>query len=105
MPLQKAITKVNKPCTHCFKSLGINSRMIIYTYLKSCESANVTQITEQVKLKQPTVSYHLQQMEDQGLLVSLKKGKEVLYSLNLTCPSYKKDCVLKNLELETYVYN
>lgn len=77
--------------------------MIIYSFLKSCSSANVTQITAEVKLKQPTVSYHLQQMEEQGLLTSVKKGKEVLYSLNMTCPSYKKECVLKHVELEKYV--
>ncbi len=103
MPLQKAITKVNQPCTHCFKSLGINSRMIIYSYLKGCKEANVTQITAEVKLKQPTVSYHLQQMEEQGLLVRAKRGKEAIYSLNLLCPAYNKECVLKYLELENYV--
>jgi predicted transcriptional regulator len=103
VPLQKAISKVNQPCTHCFKSLGITSRMIIYTYLKSCNEANVTQITAEVNLKQPTVSYHLHQMEEQGLLVRAKKGKEVLYSINLLCPAYNRECVLKHIELEKYV--
>ena len=51
--------------------------------------------------------YDKQKREDikKVFFKSKKKGKEVQYSLNLTCPSYKKDCVLKNLELETYVYN
>jgi DNA-binding transcriptional ArsR family regulator len=103
VPLQKAITKVNLPCIHCFRSLGINSRMIIYSYLKGCREANVTQITSQVRLKQPTVSYHLQQMQEQGLLVRTKRGKEVIYSLNLLCSAYNKECVLKHVELENYV--
>jgi predicted transcriptional regulator len=77
--------------------------MIIYSYLKGCREANVTQITSQVRLKQPTVSYHLQQMQEQGLLVRTKRGKEVIYSLNLLCSAYNKECVLKHVELENYV--
>lgn len=88
-----------KPCTSCFKSLGIDSRMDIYSFLKKMGSASVTTITSRVKLTQPTVSYHLHQMQTQGLLTSVKRGKEVLYSINFACPVYKKECVLKHVNL------
>ncbi len=88
-----------KPCTSCFKSLGIDSRMDIYSFLKKMGSSSVSTITARVKLTQPTVSYHLHQMQTQGLLTSVKRGKEVLYSINFSCPVYKKECVLKHVNL------
>ncbi len=94
---QKVIGHPTKICRECFKSLGIESRMEIYAYLKNNEEATVNQITAHVGLRQPTISYHLHMMQDQGLLKSRKKGKEVHFSISPVCSTNNKECVLNNL--------
>lgn len=46
----------------------------------------VSELTEIMKLQQPTVSYHLRQMEKEGLLLSRKEGRKVYYSVKMQCP-------------------
>ena len=95
---EKQTTKVVK-CTHCFKSVSVPSRMVIYNFLnKNKSEATVGEIVEQVKLTQPTVSYHLKEMKHSGLLKCTKKGKEVYYTINRSCPHHNKECVLHGLE-------
>ena len=73
-------------CSKCFRSLGVPSRMKMYIYLQNNNIATVSQIVEVVALKQPTVSYHLKEMENTGLLISKKVGKEVYYQIGGQCP-------------------
>ena len=79
-------------CANCFRSLSVPSRMKIYLYLQEKKSAGVSEIVEVVQLKQPTVSYHLKDMESQGLLSSKKLGKEVYYQIGTGC----NNCILKH---------
>jgi DNA-binding transcriptional ArsR family regulator len=46
----------------------------------------VGEITKKLKLRQPTVSYHLKMTEKEGLVSSRKKGREVYYKIALVCP-------------------
>ena len=87
-------------CTHCFKSVSVPSRMTIYNFLNADEKeATVGEIVEHVGLTQPTVSYHLKEMKHSGLLNSKKVGKEVIYSINRSCPHHNEhECVLHNLK-------
>lgn len=85
-------------CTKCFGSLGIDSRMKIYKFLKETGKSTVSDVVAIVGLTQPTVSYHLKAMKGAGLLVSSKKGKEVFYSVNDNCPSNSVGCILANLK-------
>jgi DNA-binding transcriptional ArsR family regulator len=39
-----------------------------------------------MKLRQPTVSYHLAEMKKEGLLASRKEGREVHYRVKMLCP-------------------
>ncbi len=43
------------------------------------------EITQKLKLRQPTVSYHLKKMKKEGLVSSRKKGREVYYRVKLIC--------------------
>jgi len=79
-------------CANCFRSLGVPSRMKIYTYLQEKKTASVSELVNVVALKQPTVSYHLKEMEATGLLTSKKVGKEVYYQVGSGC----KNCILKH---------
>ena len=94
---KKVNTTVVK-CTHCFKSVSVPARMVIYNYLKKKGHATVGEIVGQVSLTQPTVSYHLKEMKHSGLLRSKKVGKEVHYALNVECPHIEQKCILEGLE-------
>lgn len=84
----------NCNCKGCFGSLGIDSRYKIYETLKVSDAKSVSEIAKIVGLKQPTVTYHLKQMEENGLLKSFKKGHFVFYEINETCPQTLKNCIL-----------
>ena len=62
------------------------SRRKIFEFLYLKGDKTVGEITKKLKLKQPTVSYHLKMMEKEGLLKAKKKGREVFYQIKLTCP-------------------
>lgn len=62
------------------------SKRKIYEYLSMAGEKTVTELTVMMKLKQPTVSYHLKQMEKEGLLGSRKDGRKVYYSIKISCP-------------------
>jgi DNA-binding transcriptional ArsR family regulator len=81
-------------CSNCFHSLGVPSRMKIYMHLQNTAKATVSELVEVVALKQPTVSYHLKEMEENGLVTSKKSGKEVYYQVAKGCTN----CVLKHEE-------
>ena len=68
--------------------------MKIFEYLAKVGSDSVSHIVGVVKLTQPTVSYHLKEMERSGLLKSRKAGKEVFYSVSHSCPYDNTSCVL-----------
>ncbi|RJR27102.1 ArsR family transcriptional regulator [candidate division WWE3 bacterium] len=72
--------------------------MEIYRFLKDNGKSNVSSIVGAFKLTQPTISYHLKEMRDSGILISKKVGKEVYYSLSGHCPSFSQDCVLNSIE-------
>lgn len=72
--------------------------MKIYTFLKNSGSSTVSAIVDVVKLTQPTVSYHLKEMRDSGLLLSEKKGKEVYYAISGACPTNSGACVLTKVD-------
>ena len=72
--------------------------MEIYRFLKEHGKNNVSTIVGAFNLTQPTISYHLKEMRDSGILISKKVGKEVYYTLSGRCPSYNQDCVLNQVE-------
>lgn len=80
-------------CTNCFKVLGVPSRMRLYMYLKGKQDkSSVSELVGISGLTQPTVSYHLKEMEHVGILTSNKVGKEVYYKVGGGCES----CLLRN---------
>ncbi|OGC51846.1 hypothetical protein A2982_03925 [candidate division WWE3 bacterium RIFCSPLOWO2_01_FULL_39_13] len=81
-------------CSECFKNLGVASRAEIYNFIKSSLKASVSEVTRYVKLRQPTVSYHLKEMTESGLLCRQKNGRQVVYSINTICPHSKTKCIV-----------
>ena len=104
MQVSKNITNQNSSvqpeggCVTCFSALGIPSRMHIYKFLRHKKKATVNEIVEEVKLTQPTVSYHLSEMKHAGILSATKHGKEVIYEINKDCSFYNSECVLHGIK-------
>lgn len=65
-----------------FRAVSDSHRQKILTHLKKYDSLNATNIIKHVKLSQPTTSHHLSLLKQAGLITSMRKGKEVIYSLN-----------------------
>lgn len=86
------------PCVNCFAGLAVEARMQIYKFLKNNKEATVMQLVSLVGLTQPTVSYHLKEMKELGLLNRTKRGKEVLYSVNPHCTTFDIPCVLSGIK-------
>jgi len=73
-------------CPFAVPQMADASKRKIYEYLFSEGEKTVAEITKKLKLRQPTVSYHLGIMKEEGLLKSKKKGREVYYDIKMTCP-------------------
>ncbi len=86
-------------CTHCFKALGVPTKIELYSFIKEKGRVNVKALVDFIHLTQPTVSHHLHELEGNGLLKSEKVGKEVYFEVNHNCPVNKHECVLRDLRL------
>lgn len=73
-------------CPFAIPQMADPSRRKIFEYLYLEGNKTVGEITKKLKLRQPTVSYHLKMMEKEGLLKAKKKGREVFYQIKLMCP-------------------
>lgn len=73
-------------CPFAVPQMADPSRREIYAFLFSGGEKTVGQITKKLKLRQPTVSYHLKMMAKEGLLSSKKKGREVHFKVKMVCP-------------------
>lgn len=70
-------------CPDCFKVVGVRSRYKLVCLLgKRVQGATVTQLTELLKLKQPTVTHHLNVLKSVEAVSVTENGRERLYRLN-----------------------
>ena len=72
-------------CPLAMPQMADPSKRKIYEFLSMTGEKTVSELTAIMKLKQPTVSYHLRQMEKGGLLTSRKEGRKVYYSVKMGC--------------------
>lgn len=84
-------------CSHCFSNLAVDSRMKIFLFLKENGSKIVSEVVKETSLSQPTISYHLKNMEKSGLLSKKRIGKEIYYEVNNNCPESHEICVFKQM--------
>ncbi len=84
-------------CSHCFSNLAVDSRMKIFLFLKENGSKIVSEVVKETSLSQPTISYHLKNMEKSGLLSKKRIGKEIYYEVNNSCPESHEICVFKQM--------
>ena len=65
-----------------FKAMGDETRLKILTMLTSGKRTCACKILEAFHFTQPTLSYHMKQLTDSGLVDAEKDGKWVYYSIN-----------------------
>jgi len=63
------------------QELGDTTRLRVFLSLLGAKK-NVSQITAELELAQPQVSYHLRRLKDVGLAVEEKEGRWVWYQAN-----------------------
>jgi predicted transcriptional regulator len=70
-------------CPDCFKVVGERSRYNMVCMLgKSGEGMTVNELTKQTKLRQPTVTHHLQVLHSVNAVAIEPRGRERIYKLN-----------------------
>lgn len=70
-------------CPDCFKVVGVKSRYKLVCFLgKKSSGASVTELTNTLGLKQPTVTHHLNTLKSVGAVSVVDKGRERIYTLD-----------------------
>lgn len=79
-------------CPDCFKVVGDKSRYNMVCMLgKAKEGMTVSELTEQIKLTQPTVTHHLNVLRSVDAVESENRGRERVYKLNREAHCFE-DC-------------
>lgn len=73
-------------CPFAAPSLSDPSRRRLYEILLEEKGLTVSQLARKLKLRQPTVSYHLKKMAQEGLVKAEKKGRKAYYRARKVCP-------------------
>ena len=77
------MTKTEELCPECFKVVGSPSRYRVVTFLgRSPKGATVTDITNELKLSQPTITHHLQVLKSADAVFVETQGQKRIYTLN-----------------------
>lgn len=71
-------------CCDFFKAVADPARVKIMMLLAKREMF-VSEICQHFKMKQPSISHHLNILKKAGIVKDRKEGKEVYYSLNTCC--------------------
>lgn len=73
-------------CPLAMPQMNDPSKRKLYEVLSMSGEKTVSELTGMMKLKQPTVTHHLREMEKEGLLGSRKEGRKVYYFVKMSCP-------------------
>lgn len=73
-------------CVGCFKVLSIKARYKIFDYLKGHPvKVTVSELVKLTQLRQPTVTFHINQLSKAGLVKKERSGREVFCTLRNGC--------------------
>jgi predicted transcriptional regulator len=79
----KTVLGEEELCPDCFKVVGEKSRYnLVCTLGKNAEGMTVGELTETMKLRQPTVTHHLQVLRSVDAVEMEPRGRERVYKLN-----------------------
>jgi DNA-binding transcriptional ArsR family regulator len=71
-----------KTAIHALSALGQDHRLAAYRFLvrKGCTGATVGEIRTSIGLPAATLSHHLSQLRDAGLVVTQREGRSIRYT-------------------------
>lgn len=79
----KNVMSEEELCPDCFKVVGERSRYSLVCMLgKSKEGMTVTNLTEKMSLKQPTITHHLKALQSVNAVTSVQKGRKKFFMIN-----------------------
>ncbi len=67
-----------------FKALNDKTRREILELLRKADEQTASEIAEAFQISKPSISHHLDLLKQAKLVVSVKKGQFIYYSLNTT---------------------
>jgi DNA-binding transcriptional ArsR family regulator len=86
------VSREEELCPTCFKAVGVESRYKLICALgKEEHGATVSELTEHLGLKQPTVTHHLQVLQSVDAVNVEDRGRERVYTLNRNAHCFE-DC-------------
>ena len=78
-------------CPDCFKVVGERSRYTLVCLLgKTNKGMTVGELTEHLKLRQPTVTHHLKVLSSVDAVAVKPSGRERVYRLNRTAHCFEE---------------
>lgn len=79
----RTVSAEEELCPDCFKVVGERSRYNMVCMLgKAADGMTVGELTEKTKLRQPTVTHHLQALHSVDAVEIEPRGRERVYKLN-----------------------
>ena len=73
-------------CLNCLKSIAVPARFqIFYHLMKAKKQSPVSSLGKLTGLRQPTVTFHLNQLQKAGLIAKNRVGKNVFCRLSAHC--------------------
>jgi predicted transcriptional regulator len=80
--VKKNVVAEDELCPDCFKVVGTRSRYKLVCLLgKQVAGKTVGELTNALKLRQPTVTHHLSVLRSVGAVASEERGRERVYTL------------------------
>lgn len=87
----KTVMGEEELCPDCFKVVGERSRYNLVCMLgRSKDGMTVTELTKKMKLKQPTVTHHLQTLHSVNAVEVKPNGRERVYKLNRSAHCFEE---------------
>lgn len=75
---------MQQKCVKCFKSVSEETRFKILEFIKKAKKGvNISKLVEFTKLRQPTVTFHINNLEKVGLIEKKRVGREVICSMKI----------------------
>lgn len=86
----KTVSAEEELCPDCFKVVGEKSRYKLVCMLGRADGLTVGELTGKLKLRQPTVTHHLQTLKSVGAVESEARGRERVYRLNRSAHCFEE---------------
>ena len=81
--VKQTVVAEEELCPDCFKVVGTRSRYQLVCMLgKERDGMTVSELTKRLKLRQPTVTHHLNVLRSVDAVTSEDAGRERIYALN-----------------------